>query len=295
MRFLPASCCLGLVVSIAVPKTASAHIKVVEPLARHEQQKTGPCGKADDMRGDLIHTFAPGQTITIVWDEFVPHPGHYRISFDNDGEDDFVDPADYDDFYTNDTVLLDNIPDNEGTGTYMQEVTLPNIPCDNCTLQVVQMMTDKPPYGDGNDLYYQCIDIVLTGDDPTDSDTDDPTSESDSESDSETDSESDSETDDPTTDSDTEASTSSDTDSEGSTTEEPTTDGVESSNETDETTIEDSLTETSGVNTDSETDTSIGSGDDEGCGCRVDQNNVPVGVGFLVAAGLLGLRRRRAR
>jgi len=289
MRFLPASCCLGLIVSLAVPVTASAHIKVVEPQARHEQQKTGPCGKADDMRGDLIHTFAPGQTITIVWDEFVPHPGHYRISFDDDGQDDFVDPADYDDFYTNDTVLLDNIPDNEGTGTYMQEVTLPDIPCVNCTIQVVQMMTDKPPYGDGNDLYYQCIDIVLTGDDPTtdtdDPTTDDPTTGSDSETDSST--------------TDVQTDTDPETDSDSSTTEEQTTDGPGTTSDSDgtgdetETTAgeDSSMSGPTDVTTDGET--GIGSGDDEGCGCRVDDNSAPVGVGLLAAAGLLGLRRRR--
>jgi hypothetical protein len=29
------------------------------------------------------------------------------------------------------------------------------------------MMTDKPPYGDGNDIYFQCADIALrSGTDP---------------------------------------------------------------------------------------------------------------------------------
>src|SRR5690606_6077325 len=39
--------------------------------------------------------------------------------------------------------------------------TLPDIECESCTLQVVQVMYDKKPYGDGNDLYYQCADIAL--------------------------------------------------------------------------------------------------------------------------------------
>ncbi|MFA9472798.1 MAG: hypothetical protein ACERNK_19695, partial [Deltaproteobacteria bacterium] len=45
---------------------------------------------------------------------------------------------------------------------YMATVTLPNVTCDNCTLQVIQVMYDKPPYTTpGNDIYYQCADLVL--------------------------------------------------------------------------------------------------------------------------------------
>ena len=46
-------------------------------------------------------------------------------------------------------------------------ITLPNMTCENCTLQVIQMMTDKTPYGDGNDLYFQCADIALRTNAPT--------------------------------------------------------------------------------------------------------------------------------
>ncbi|MCA9560948.1 MAG: hypothetical protein KC583_20510, partial [Myxococcales bacterium] len=46
-------------------------------------------------------------------------------------------------------------------------VTLPDVECDNCTLQVIQVMFDKPPQtSPGNDLYYQCADLVLRGDGP---------------------------------------------------------------------------------------------------------------------------------
>lgn len=39
---------------------------------------------------------------------------------------------------------------------------LPDVECDNCTLQAIQVMYDKPPYvTPGNDLYYQCADLVL--------------------------------------------------------------------------------------------------------------------------------------
>lgn len=151
---------------LATAADALAHIQITYPPQRTSSQKTGPCGAAGSTRGDTVTVLAPGSTITVRWDETIQHPSHYRISFDMDGDDDFVDPADYDERYSNDAVLVDDIGDESG-GTplpYEQTITLPDVECDNCTLQLVQVMYDKPPYGDGNDLYYQCADLVLTRD-----------------------------------------------------------------------------------------------------------------------------------
>src|SRR5690606_36725286 len=123
---------------------------------RTTYQKTGPCGRAGVGRGDVVTVFEPGQTITVVWKETIDHPSHYRISFDDDGEDDFVDPAGFNDFYTAPSVLLDDIDDSSCGNAMRATITLPDIECESCTLQVVQVMYDKKPYGDGNDLYYQC-------------------------------------------------------------------------------------------------------------------------------------------
>ena len=153
----------ALVVGLLAAGPARAHLRVTEPTPRGDQLKQGPCG-ADGPRGAVVHTFAPGQTITVHWNEFVDHPGHYRISFDADGEDGFADPASFADVAGGPGVLIDGIPDREGGGDYEQEVTLPDVVCDRCTLQVIQVMTDKAPYGDGNDIYYQCVDLVLSPD-----------------------------------------------------------------------------------------------------------------------------------
>ncbi|HEY0136769.1 MAG TPA: SCE4755 family polysaccharide monooxygenase-like protein [Nannocystis sp.] len=149
---------------LLIAGSAAAHIHVTSPVSRGTQQKEGPCGGgAGDTRGEVVHSFRPGQTIVVEWDETVDHPGHFRISFDADGQDDFVDPASFTDLDGNAAILIDGIADGHG-GSYRQEVTLPAVECDRCTLQVVQVMTDKPPYGDGNDLYYQCVDLVLSED-----------------------------------------------------------------------------------------------------------------------------------
>lgn len=144
---------------------AGAHIDMISPVPRHAggtEQKAGPCGVAGSVRGTNITTFAPGETITVTWNETVPHPGWYRISFDDNGDDGFIDPASIDDVNNSPTVLLDEITDLDGLQSYTQEVTLPNIECDNCTLQLIQVMTDKQGDGWGNnEFYYRCADLVL--------------------------------------------------------------------------------------------------------------------------------------
>ena len=83
---------------VAVP-VARAHLRLLDPLPRHpDALKLGPCGQANDARGDIIATYEPGETITVRWEEYVNHPGWYRVSFDDDGFDDFVDPETPTDF-----------------------------------------------------------------------------------------------------------------------------------------------------------------------------------------------------
>ena len=160
---------LGVAASFA-PQLADAHIIITSHQTRYGRSeiKEGPCGREGGAPGEYRYTYAPGATIAIVFDEFIDHPGYFRVAFDDEGDDDFVDPVEPGDFFTNATVLMDPIQDGDG-GKYRIDVTLPDIECDQCTLQLVQVMTDKPPYGDGNDLYYNCIDLELVeGSDPTD-------------------------------------------------------------------------------------------------------------------------------
>lgn len=151
--------------------------------------KNGPCGVVPeaDKRSANVYTFAPGETIEIGVSEYIPHPGYYRVAFDTEGTDDFVNPQSVlplnrecmdtpedrcgkTDFYNNDTVLADNL---FPTGSPRRrditlKVTLPEVECDQCVLQVIQVMTDAPgihapydPSPTSDDLYYQCIDMRL--------------------------------------------------------------------------------------------------------------------------------------
>jgi uncharacterized protein (TIGR03382 family) len=152
------ACLVALLV--LAPATASAHIALIYPPPRTDLLKQPNCGVAGSPRSATPTVLAPGETITVQWNETINHTGHYRISFDPDGED-FTIPLSYDDTTQDTNVLIDEIPDVAGQSAYTRDITLPDITCESCTLQVIQMMTDKPPYGDGNDIYFQCADLAL--------------------------------------------------------------------------------------------------------------------------------------
>jgi MYXO-CTERM domain-containing protein len=136
--------------------TASAHITMTSPKPRTLANKAPPCGAANSTRGSDVATFGPGEVITVEWDETVDHPGHYRIAFDDDGNDVFQNPNNPNDNFP--FTLMEPIADRVGGGHYTQQITLPTTLCDNCTLQLMQIMTVTVPY---NSFYYQCADITI--------------------------------------------------------------------------------------------------------------------------------------
>jgi hypothetical protein len=182
-----------------VGSSAQAHINIDAPLKSRggggNDQKVAPCeGKP---RLAMPFTFEPGATISVGVVETIAHDGYFRIAFDPDGTD-FKDPqsidpinpdrygagrecqgtpedkcgkSDFCSFVSEDgpTVLWDNLDPHlgaESKGEYSWTIKLPNIECNNCTLQVMQVMEDPAggfhgPFDGKSDLYYRCIDIVL--------------------------------------------------------------------------------------------------------------------------------------
>jgi len=160
----------------SIASTASAHIELRDPPARYEITnfdtgiKSCPCGlgssnrtcnlavdSSDPDRSTRVSRFEAGSTITLVFDEFVDHAGRFRVAFDPDG-------ADMADFNAN---ILEDVPDPAGTGgqTWEIQVTLPNMTCTNCTLQLVQAMEVdvNTPVADPAPIssYYSCVDVEL--------------------------------------------------------------------------------------------------------------------------------------
>lgn len=184
---------LALLFTIAVPSVASAHIHMIQPKSRTDaptgDQKTAHCGTTGYSRAahpERITYFKPGEKIKVMWNETVPHKGWYRISLQPNGEtfsyppagngpDGQGNPSNYPtvnqtgmtDAVTGAMVLLDRIPDGEMGTTMMADVTLPNIECNNCTLQFNQFMSDSEMYtGTGGSIYYNCADIVISNNPP---------------------------------------------------------------------------------------------------------------------------------
>lgn len=118
---------LVAVLVVALPAAASAHLTVDFPQNRYgEEQKAVPCGRLNGQRTANVSVFEPGETITIQLRETINHPSHFRVSFDDDGDDDFCYPANKDDYFTCASVVLDNITDDPAAAQTI-EFTFPDI------------------------------------------------------------------------------------------------------------------------------------------------------------------------
>ncbi len=166
---------------LLIASPALAHIDLLDPPARahgtaasgdtavdvNANQKSGPCGQvAPGRTTDRVTTYAPGETITIRVREETPHNSYLRVAIDLDGNDFPERPTPVatqtqeqaqaaEDALANDG-LLEVVVEANNTPNFVHEieVTLPDVTCDNCTLQVIQAM-----FGAG--YYYQCADIVI--------------------------------------------------------------------------------------------------------------------------------------
>jgi MYXO-CTERM domain-containing protein len=157
--------------------SAFAHVELQSPTPRARGQSEGnlkntPCGQTADGRTDRVTVFEPGQTITVTFNEFIDHPAYYRVAFDPDG-DTFpmrtgvpanavesaaaAQAAEEALFQGTGSTLLAVVPEVNGKAS-SATVTLPDVECEACTLQLIEFMYDKadPQHG-----YYQCADIAL--------------------------------------------------------------------------------------------------------------------------------------
>ena len=171
---------LPVLAALLAPAVAAAHVRITSPTPRSSSElKDRHCGVTGSPRAN-VQTRKPGSTLHLVWDEYVVHPGWFRISFQQNGDTFEIPPASNGptganaasnyptedltgktDSSTGSIILADRI----AHGTLSKDITLPNVECTNCTLQLIQMMTDKPPYSTdtaSNDIYFACVDLVLS-------------------------------------------------------------------------------------------------------------------------------------
>ena len=146
-----------ILIAMLYTEMARAHARfgvdsVTPPRSDNDGIKSGPCG--NDPRSLSPVEFSPGQQITVEWEETINHPGYYRIAFSPANDQGY-----------DDNVLYQVDDDQDGADVphyYSATITLPDIECDDCSLQLIQYMTERNP----PTLYYSCADIRLVADNP---------------------------------------------------------------------------------------------------------------------------------
>lgn len=118
--------------------------------------KASPCGGV--ARTSTPTVLTAGQRLVLHWEETINHPGYYRIAFSQDG-DVFPPalPAPTAQTPASSTLWVPFVLDIPGQSNYQASVTVPDVACTNCTLQMIQYMTESNP----PTMYYSCADIEI--------------------------------------------------------------------------------------------------------------------------------------
>jgi MYXO-CTERM domain-containing protein len=176
---------LVLAVSLlALPRAAQAHFTLLAPPPASNSTDGGkgsaPCGPTS-MPSNVITPVMGGSKLMLKVNETVPHPGFYRVALSiksrtelpldnvvkdasgkilapagpgNSASAVYQDPPVF-------PVLADNLwPHTSAMAMFSAEITLPNVNCDKCTLQVIEFMAQHGP-----DYFYRhCADLKITAD-----------------------------------------------------------------------------------------------------------------------------------
>ncbi|MFZ5893485.1 MAG: SCE4755 family polysaccharide monooxygenase-like protein [Myxococcota bacterium] len=172
-------------IAVLAPRSTRAHFTLHAPASWANQdavgnpQKSAPCGQADPgmpaVATGKVTAFSPGETITIIIDETVFHPGHYRVALavEDRGELPMDPPVTAGTTPCGSTVieanpsfpiLVDGALKHSAPFTSPQsfQVTLPsNVTCARCTLQVVEFMSSHDLNNPGGCFYHHCADISI--------------------------------------------------------------------------------------------------------------------------------------
>jgi hypothetical protein len=181
---------IGTIVMAAFPAVINAHFRLLEPASwivedeRGDPQKGFPCGGSNTDYGKpsyIVSQAVGGSRLHIKVQETIFHPGHYRVALAVNSPSELpVDPK-----ATLETtergprsvsgeimnpvqvpVLADGLfPHSAKVDTPLEtDVTLPNISCKRCTLQVIQFMEQHGPNNPGLYTYHHCATIQITAD-----------------------------------------------------------------------------------------------------------------------------------
>jgi len=190
MRSLTRMAAASAVLSVVVPVALHAHFKLVEPASwlieddRGDPQKAGPCGGTNTDYGKPSYAVTQavgGSKLHIKVVETIYHPGHYRVALAVNSPAELpVDPK-----ATTETtdrgprsvsaeimnpvqapVIADGLFPHQAKvdGPLETDVTLPNISCRRCTLQIIQFMEQHAVNNPGMYTYHHCAAVQITAD-----------------------------------------------------------------------------------------------------------------------------------
>ncbi len=169
--------CLG-------PATAQAHFVLQSPAALTEQsaygdpQKAPPCGdNGDAVATGMVTSYQAGDVVTITIEETIFHPGHYRVALAMNDISELPEPPPVTPNNTDcGTTTIQNPPvfpvladgiflhDQPFAGPQTIDITLPaNVSCTNCTLQIIQFMSNHGLNNPGGCYYHHCANISVEG------------------------------------------------------------------------------------------------------------------------------------
>lgn len=176
--------------ALALPAApAAAHFRLEAPASwiaqddKGDPQKMAPCGgtMADGgTRTGVVTDLQGGSELRLAITETVFHPGHYRVALARRinllppdpvavmketergprSDHGIIDPS------PQPPVLVDGLWQNQErrTGPLETTVTLPNIDCEGCVLQILQFMENHPGFREGGFSYHHCAIVNLKRD-----------------------------------------------------------------------------------------------------------------------------------
>jgi len=177
-------------VLLLAPAAAFAHFQLVAPASAlvenqlGDPQKMAPCGGVTGNPGtptNAVTAVRGGDMLHVKVAETVFHPGHYRISLAvKDRKELPADPKPMTRQMENGAVmsvsgevsqakppiladgLFKHTERQQTPIPWETDVKLPNINCDQCTLQVIQFMEEHPLNKDGDFSYHHCATLKIT-------------------------------------------------------------------------------------------------------------------------------------
>ena len=169
-----------LLIAVGFSTLAHAHFALVQPPSALSNEDGGkgapPCAEGPASR--VITDAQGGHPLAIRLTEFVFHPGHYRVALSVLSRAEL--PKDPD-VVTNSgglsvSAAIQNPPKipvladglfthtRPANGDLQASLTLPNLTCERCTLQIIEFMAQHGPNPGGGYYYHHCADLHITAD-----------------------------------------------------------------------------------------------------------------------------------